>query len=1554
MTKQPVGRVGGWAVAGALNSEGKRQGGDGTYVDGARRNGPSPSLARPSRALEGLKACARSPPTAVLDEEVSHRNDEGWKTIKKRWEHLNKLDRRSQVIWGMPLDADIDEVQRFFVSKGLSRASFRWRGAGVRRHVLAEWTTPALKREDDAATRRACELLGAKRARMRSWATRQQHRGLRGMTVQPRAPPPANEYEALRGDDDGKADSEQSPPPAPDKGERLRLRKELKKLKRHTFTMGTINCQGAIVDKIGEYEDYAKKNGFDILAIQEARLKPKTPLASKGYRVFRQDSEFEDAAHGVMFLVAEHLATAVMKEKCSVSNQLWIRITGTGGARDLFVCSAYLPQESAKTLEAEDAFGELRAAAKVYATKGDVALLGDMNAKLLSPVGEREARLIGKFGQSGDRSRNGKLLMGVMTAAGLASLTGQRPPPRKSRAAGQVGYWWTRRDSRTGTHNTLDYILVSEGLMESNTRCWVSYEDLDSDHHLMGAILPCPRVVVRKRGRKKKRRKFKTDKWIQKSSKQADVDKAANERAKYQAGLEIEFKGFDPASSSSQCGCSAACACAAVEEFVKRTEAACEGSVGSSVPNRKFSRSWFDDEVKEIVKRRRKAYEEWLLQEDEGLRQLQWGLYTKLRAEGKKAVRRKKREDWAKLMERMEEAYHKDTAQLWKLIGRFVTSGKKATVAPIRQQDGAMAKSEEQILEAWAQHQERLGTPAVRDGTDVDYMKRVHDQVQECAKLSPEIEDTDVDREFDDEEIKAGLERLHYHKAGTDDGTTNPMYKCGGDKMVLELRKLFNFLRQKETIYKGWQRSAVVNLFKEGDRADPGNYRGIALISCLGKLYLSLWARRLAQHADGSLDESQGGFRSERGTPDQGLTLYEGLLHRKTEGKTTFLCFIDFRKAFDTVWHDGLWKRLWDSGVKGKAWRVVRSLYSSMGASVKLGDKLSREVLMRQGVRQGCPLSPTLFNYFINALAKDLRESGFGAQIAHLNLDSLLYADDVVLVADSAANLQQLIERVDKFCRRWQMEINLSKSEVMVIGQRDTCAPCARLVSEGLGEAGCALCAPFECRGVRLKVVDKYKYLGIWFTSCLRWTHHLEVAVQKAKQSTRDLGRVFFNKRIPAKAKALVWLSTVRPKLEYGAEVWKANDPQAKKLESVQVQAGAKIFGLNMHTNAHAVRALLQVQPLELRRKVARLKYAGKLLTMGKERWARAFAALPAGKAVKGQGRVKQWSERIQADLQSDKVLRDGYGKLSRAAEMNHGVLPKGKDPTCQDFEYFPVKSWRKCLEWWARKQDVAAFREANNEQRSTLHVAARALGDKDERMPRFPITKQTAAGPNQVRLRLLSGTSALNATLRHYISDRSAACPHDSCDGPVEDPLHFLLHCDATKDLRQTYESSLVDLCECERRLGAGDFEGCAEFYSGLDDKGKALFILGGPVNGREPEVAVDGAAKVFVLDAYTRRSAALNDKSESPLVADLSEAKGERPVAGSIRQYFANMPAPHTAPRASLDPGLARVPGSRSRSTGARHTTHARSLAPIGIDKFFVRRDGSGLNGQQAKRSY
>ena len=118
----------------------------------------------------------------------------------------------------------------------------------------------------------------------------------------------------------------------------------------------------------------------------------------------------------------------------------------------------------------------------------------------------------------------------------------------------------------------------------------------------------------------------------------------------------------------------------------------------------------------------------------------------------------------------------------------------------------------------------------------------------------------DLDHDFDSLEVQEAVDALNYHKAAAEDGTKNPMYKCGGEFMVELLVKLFNFLKMKEMTPENWSRSVVVNLYKDGDRTDPSNYRGIALISCLGKLYLSLWARRITNYMESRLSEEQRGL----------------------------------------------------------------------------------------------------------------------------------------------------------------------------------------------------------------------------------------------------------------------------------------------------------------------------------------------------------------------------------------------------------------------------------------------------------------------------------------------------------------------------------------------------------------------------------------------------------------------------------------------------------------------------------------------------------------------
>jgi hypothetical protein len=284
-------------------------------------------------------------------------------------------------------------------------------------------------------------------------------------------------------------------------------------------------------------------------------------------------------------------------------------------------------------------------------------------------------------------------------------------------------------------------------------------------------------------------------------------------------------------------------------------------------------------------------------------------------------------------------------------------------------------------------------------------------------------------------------------------------------------------------------------------------------------------------------------------------------------------------------------------------------------------------------------------------------------------------------------------------------------------------------------------------------------------------------------------------------------------------------------------------------------------------------------------------------------------------------------------------------DPTVVNYDYFPVKSWHQFLRRWALRRDLDEFKETAGKQRSTLRTMCRAVDADADRMPAFPLTKAPNRGQNQIRLRLLSGTAALNGTISHF-TERTTKCPF-ACN-EEEDAAHFLLHCNAMADLRQEYESRLTDSCECDRRIGSGGEVGCSDFFTGLDDDGKVLFMLGGPVDGREPELSIDCAAKRFVALAYERRSARLNQDADEPLVVDLTtggalrNASQKARSSSSILSFFSPTTSTHHTACRSAGASSPRVNACARHVAAAAcaHAAHVVHVVPASVARAHIAR--------------
>ena len=252
-------------------------------------------------------------------------------------------------------------------------------------------------------------------------------------------------------------------------------------------------------------------------------------------------------------------------------------------------------------------------------------------------------------------------------------------------------------------------------------------------------------------------------------------------------------------------------------------------------------------------------------------------------------------------------------------------------------------------------------------------------------------------------------------------------------------------------------------LFKKGDRRVCSNYRGITLLSLPGKVYARVLERRIRPIVEPRIQEEQCGFRPGRGTLDQLYTL-----HRVLEGSWEFaqpihMCFVDLEKAFDCVPRGILWRVLWEYGVRGPLLRAIRSLYDRSRSLVRIAGSKSDLFPVHVGLRQGCPLSPVLFIIFMDRISR--RSQGpEGVRFGDNTILSLLFADDVVVLASSSQDLQHALGRFAAKCEAAGMRFSTSKSEAMVLSQK-------------------RVACPLQVGGELLPQVEEFKYHGVLFTS---------------------------------------------------------------------------------------------------------------------------------------------------------------------------------------------------------------------------------------------------------------------------------------------------------------------------------------------------------------------------------------------------------------------------------------------------------------------------------------
>ena len=193
---------------------------------------------------------------------------------------------------------------------------------------------------------------------------------------------------------------------------------------------------------------------------------------------------------------------------------------------------------------------------------------------------------------------------------------------------------------------------------------------------------------------------------------------------------------------------------------------------------------------------------------------------------------------------------------------------------------------------------------------------------------------------------------------------------------------------------------------------------------------------RLQQYVNRELPDVQAGFRSGRGTRDQNVNIRWIIEKARDFQKNNInFCFINSAKAFDCVDHNKLWKILKEMGIPDHLTCLLRNLYACQEVIVRTGHGTTYWFQIGKGVRQGCILSPCLFNLYAEYIMRKagLDEAQAGIKIAGRNINNLRYADDTTLTAESEEELKSLLKMKEE-SEKVDLKLNIQKTKIMASG----------------------------------------------------------------------------------------------------------------------------------------------------------------------------------------------------------------------------------------------------------------------------------------------------------------------------------------------------------------------------------------------------------------------------------------------------------------------------------------------------------------------------------------
>ena len=857
------------------------------------------------------------------------------------------------------------------------------------------------------------------------------------------------------------------------------------------------------------------------------------------------------------------------KGHLAVSDRI-IMVKIRGSLVDINIIQVYAPTQEASDQEIQKFYTDLEKTKTLCKSNEVIIVMGDLNAK----VGKgKEGTVVGKHGL-GDRNERGDMWIDWCRENKLfIANTWFENHPRRL---------WTWMSPGDRSRNQIDYIAVSDRYRNGVLNC-KAYPgaDIDSDHAPVIMDLRIRLKAVKKGVLSKKR--------------DLDFCGYAEVREKMREDFEnmaFKVENFGEKTIQNQF------------ETFKNIILTVTNNHMPPVSNNNKKQPWMTSEIIKLIEERRKHKRG-----------------TQKYIEVNNSIKRKCTEAHQDFLDfkciEIERDFRGNIRKVHQGIKEITGKGKqtKSSSNCIKDKQGNLLFDDQEIQNRWKEYIGEL----------YDDPERKTPQIVFQTPLSgPEITE---------EEIFHALEQMSKRKATGPDEISSDILEALGDTAIYMLYELFNNIYDNGEIPQELCNSIFIALPKKPGADSCENFRTISLMSHVTKILLRVIINRMRNKINFEISEEQYGFQPDKGTRNA-IFIMRMISERAIEVKTPlYVCFVDYKKAFDRVKHDLIFQQLNDIGIDDKDIRLLQTLYYTQSASVRIGQSMSDPVLIKKGVRQGCVASPDLFNLYQEVIMRGMQKME-GVKVGGVNMNNIRFADDTALLATSEVKLQSIVDRLVADSEEYGMEVNIKKTECMVVKK------------ESMPHINCRICI----KGEELKRVDSFKYLGSIITEDGRCTKDIKSRIAQAKQAFNDLRKVLCNKNMSFSVRKRVLVCYVWSILLYGCESWTMNKDLRKKVEAFEMWCLRRMqrISYSAHkTNAEVLKQTCQERKL-LRTIVERqLKFFGHIVRKEKQELL-AISGKIMGKRGQGRQRSTFWKQ-----MKEFTDIRDNSELLNRARDRD-------------------------------------------------------------------------------------------------------------------------------------------------------------------------------------------------------------------------------------------------------------------------------------------------------------